>query len=200
MAIEKRVSAALTALDAGDANQALHDICSAIEATCQKLYGKGGRLNYKNFIADNLELITRSAFGSMSVGNVRFSFDPTLLAPGIDGMVGIEDIMYHLVRCGLYHNAEIPHGVKFEQSNSFLRMTSDGLVLPNSLVLGFIIAVITCPANRDLMSTTNALLTVNFLGVPIDKLWGKKRELWSLYKTTDRVRRLVDRIDSPAPR
>ncbi len=63
MSIGSRVSAALDALAKGDAEQALHDICSAIEVTASKEAGKGGRRSYKEFIRDNFVLITRSAFG-----------------------------------------------------------------------------------------------------------------------------------------
>ena len=48
--IAKRVAAALDAMAKPDAEQGLHDICSAIETTAEAEYGKGGKKSYKDYI------------------------------------------------------------------------------------------------------------------------------------------------------
>jgi hypothetical protein len=63
MSVGSRVSAALDAFAKEQYEQALHDICSATEVTATKEAGKGGRKSYKDFIADNMVIITRCGFG-----------------------------------------------------------------------------------------------------------------------------------------
>src|SRR5262245_55520717 len=109
MSIAKRVMDTIDKLIAGDREGALFQICSAIDATAQAQYGKEGGAQYRRFIHENLELIT----SVRGVRRTNFHFEYDLNAhrgkrPPIpaqpDGTFSIQDILYYVVRCGLYHS------------------------------------------------------------------------------------------------
>ena len=75
MSIGKRVSDAIDKMEASDPEGALFAICAALEATAVKEFGRKGRSGYKDFISQNLELITDIAMGGLRIQNLRLEFD-----------------------------------------------------------------------------------------------------------------------------
>src|SRR5262245_13698054 len=108
MPIGKQVSDAVTKMDAKDPEGALFAICAAIEATATKEFGAGGRRNYKDFIHQNLDVITWTAFGPRIL-NLKLAYQHPDVKLDADGLCTFEDIMYHVVRCGLYHTTDLPN-------------------------------------------------------------------------------------------
>src|SRR5258708_38169777 len=101
MSIGKRVSDAIDKMEASDPEGALFVICAALEATGVKEFGQKGRSSYKDFISQNLGLITDIALGGRIL-NLRLEFDHPEMKKNADGVYPIEEIFYHAVRCGLY--------------------------------------------------------------------------------------------------
>ncbi len=181
MSIGKRVSATLGALAKGDHEQALHDICSAIEVTATKEAGKSGRRSYKDFIADNLVLITRSAFGVDGTwGSMGFKYDHPDVKPGPNGFCSFEDIMYHVVRCGLYHEATLPSSLTFTNNNVISCDGGKTLSLPAALTKGLTVAVLTSPVNAGEGIDPRYEINIDFVKIVANKLWGKRAALTAL--------------------
>lgn len=192
MSIGKRVVEAIEKYFAGDAEGALIPTSIAIDATAQKFYGKQGRGSYKQFLSDNLRLITRSGLNGRVIANLNIAVPDEFLAKwpdmktGPDNLCPIQDIFYHVVRCGLLHSGALPAQLKFE-SEAKIIVASDLVTLPSSLVLGFLVAVIACPANAGETLVGNYTLGLNDYQIPLNILWGKKDRLWNLYVAMDEI-------------
>jgi hypothetical protein len=180
MSIGKRVSEAIDKMVASDPEGALFSICASLEATAVKEFGQKGRSSYKDFISQNLGLITDIALGGLRILNIQLAFDHPEMKKNADDIYPIEEIFYHAVRCGLYHQAELPSNLHF--TNNCQICTDNGvLFLPASLVYGFIVAVVVAPVNSGEIAAKPGMLKLGQFPIPISKLWGRRAELlWLL--------------------
>lgn len=185
MSIAKRVAEAVEKMAQDDAEGALIPISIAIDATASKHFKCQGRKCFKEFIHDNLGLITKVGFGP-SILNINLKYDHPHLEPNPDGLCSIEDIFYHVVRCGLLHAGELPSTLKFVNEYKF--QVEDGLlVLPSSLIYGLIAAVVVCPEKLDQTIPDNYALNIRGFEIKLNILWGKKQELENLYSAMDAI-------------
>jgi len=185
VSIAKRVAEAVEKMAQNDAEGALLPISSAVDATATKHFNRRGRRSYKDFIHENLGLITKVALGP-SVLNIKLKYDHPDLETGPDGLCTIEDILYHVVRCGLAHSAELPSTLKFVDENRF-QVDNGLLVLPASLIYGLIAAVVVCPENTDQSIADNYGLNVRGFQIRLNDLWGRKAELENLFAAMEAI-------------
>ena len=89
MSVGKRVSDTIDKMGLGDAEGALFQICAAIDVTAKTEFGKSGRRSYKDFIHQNLGLITDIAFGSLKILNLNLRYDHPKLKKNADGCVPV---------------------------------------------------------------------------------------------------------------
>lgn len=194
MTIGKRIGEALDKWAAKDADAALIAVSIAIDATAQKAYGKGGRGSYKQFIRDNMPLITRVAFGGSVAGAINLNVPAEYRAKCPDmkadanGLCGLEEIFYHVVRCGLLHEGVLPANlnVHFKSTGEF-NVQPDLLEVPASLIFGFAVAVVGAPANVGERIEERFAFNLNGMCVPFNRLWGKKDQLWNLYEAVHAI-------------
>ena len=132
MSVGKQVSDAIDKMGAADYEGALFAICAAIEATAKRELGKGGRKSYKDFIQANFGLIADVGVGRR-VLNLNLQFDHPELKKSVDGTHSVQDILYHVVRCGLYHEAGIPNELKFTNEHK-IYYQGGALILPATLI------------------------------------------------------------------
>ena len=185
MSIGKRIAEAVEKMAQNDPEGALLPLSSAVDATATKLFSRRGRKSYKDFIHQNLALITKVGFGP-SVLNINVKYSHPDLETDQAGLCTIQDVLYHVVRCGLAHAAELPPTLRFVDESRF-EIDNDVLSLPGSLVYGLLAAVVVCPANTDQAIADNYGLDVRGFQVPLNRLWGKKTELESLLAAMDAI-------------
>jgi len=153
MPLADRINEALKYISLGNAESALVPACIAVDATAEKSYPKikfvGER--YMKFIQENLALITKASFAAITFsGSLRQKWSHPDLKPSADGFYSFEEIVYHMVRCSLIHNGELPDKVHVHTSNKW-EVTADGtLWLPNGLPFGLVLAAIAAPVNSNL--------------------------------------------------
>jgi hypothetical protein len=180
MSIGKRVSEAIEKMEASDPEGALFQICAAVDVTAQVELGKPGKGSYKDFLHQNLGLITRISSGRGSILNFFLKYDHPKIAKAPNGLVSIQDIFYHVVRCGLYHEAGLPGDLKFTDEGQF-RVDHGVLVMPSTLIYGLVTAVVVSPVNHNERAQKDFVLNLGNFPVPISKLWGRRDELtWLL--------------------
>lgn len=179
MSIGKRISETIEKMDSLDFEGALFAICAAIDATAQKELNIRGRDAYKTFIHQNLGLITDIAFGGKKVLNINLKYEHPKIKKTTDGLCSLQDIIYHAVRCGLYHAAKIPDDIKFTPEQK-IKVENNNLILPASLICGFVVAVIISPANKNENASKNEILNLHNFQIPINKLWGRREEFFWL--------------------
>lgn len=172
MSIETRVKNAIQHFSQGDSESALHDICSAIEATCKRSVGTGGRSNYKRFVEENIEVITRVATGGMvRTHGVHVLYDHPNVPKGSGGGCSLQDILYHVVRCGLYHESSIPNDIVFHETT--LIGNEDGILyLSKGFVLGLVVAVMIDPSNAEFAGPAGIGFPCQGGSIQFDQIWG----------------------------
>lgn len=179
MSIAKRVTEAIDKMAKNDAEGALLPICTAIDATVKRYRGASGRKNYKDFLHENLGLITKVGLGS-AISNFHLKYDHPDIQQNTDGTCQIQDILYHAVRCGLTHEAKLPPNLRFTDEYKFA--AEDGiLILPASLIQGMIVAVVACPVNSDQSVSENYEINIRGFQIKLNKLWGKQKEILNLF-------------------
>jgi hypothetical protein len=175
MGVSKRVGSAFAELLKEDAAEALFHICAAIEATAKQESGKSGRASFKGFIDANIALITRVGIGIRTSG-LRLGWSHPDLPTGPAGDASFADIVYHVVRCGFYHQAEISSNIVFTDRE----LGSDAagqLMIPRMLVAGLILAVVAAPSNAS--GTVDATYFVDVDGVRLNlqNCWGTRDQI-----------------------
>jgi hypothetical protein len=184
------VNHALVALfDERDPDKAVGFASMAVAATAKHenptMKGRVDKERYKKFVRDNADLIwmvTRVRFGSVN-----------LIAAGLDDDDGLsparwaqlEEILYKVVRCSLFHDSEVHPGVVFSPVEDRMSLTlshSDPLVLPWEVVYGMLLAVIGSETNAGEKIPKQGLRMRpwNYWGVSLNDLWGKKKEIEQL--------------------
>lgn len=192
MTIGKRVAEALDKYHASDAEAALLPTCVAVDATANKLYGKSGRSSYKEFIKENMLLISKAGINGLQIENLSLAVPAEFVARWPRMEVGdrricrVEEIFYFVVRCSLVHDAELPPKIVFQSEVKF-EVKTDEIRLPSTLIVGLLVAVVACPANSDETIPENYGLNVGGYGLPFNALWGKKDKLWNLYQAMDEI-------------
>lgn len=188
MSLGKLVSESIDKMDASDPEGALFAICAAIDKTAQDEYGKSRKESYKSFIRDNFPLISRAAFGSSSIGGMKFAFRHPSPRPEHprDGYWTIEDVLYHVVRCCLYHEAEVLPQVKFVAGTTFSG-GGDQIEISANIICGLIAAVVLAPCNRGQIAPKEGILNHRGVPLPISKLWGRRDEFTWLVDALDTV-------------
>lgn len=177
--IADRIIEAFQKLQQKDFEGALIPISIALDATAKREYGKGGRASYKDFIKSNMRLITRSGCGP-SIGNIQISFShPEIKNPRPDGTCTMDEILYHIVRCSLLHEAELGPGLRFEEGNS-LFMDGQTQVLPSCLINGLLISVVAAPVNTGERVGDQYGLLLRGYHAPLNLLWGKRDQITDL--------------------
>lgn len=144
MSIENFVKASLELISNGKYDVALALACSAVDATAAKLYGsrKNNNERYKEFLRDNMLIVTRFGFPGIQAGGIRIKCNNISdLHTDNHGMVGIEDILYHTLRCGLLHQCEIDKRIEFT-TQTYIGDFSEKFRLPYQVIIGLLMAVI----------------------------------------------------------
>lgn len=191
MSVATKVQKTIDEMEAGDPIEALYQICSAIDVTARAETGKDGRSGYKQFIHENLGLITNIAFGGTKVLNLHFGYDHPNdhMKRDANGRVSFQELMYHVVRCGLMHDTKIPDTLRFVDKND-IRMSDGELELPKSLIYGLLVSVIVAPSNGDEQCVKEAQLNFDRFPIPVAKLWGRRQELLWLLDVENHARRI----------
>ncbi len=194
MSIAKRIAEAIEKIgkDPPDPEGAVYQLCSALEDTATRLYEKKGRESYKKFVHENMDLITRCG-GRVRILNLRFGVDlnknrdaDEQIIPDSNGTFSFEQVLYHVVRCGLYHTATLPPEVRFGADHS-ISVTEDGvIVLPPKIIIGLIVSIVASPVNvGQHLEVESAINLVEGFQIPLNKCWGKRAELLALFAALD---------------
>lgn len=181
MSIVKRVTEAAIHLANDDPEAALLPLCVAIDATAKRTYSRGGHSAYKRFLASHMPLITKIAFGGLASRSLRFELHHPDIELDPDGMCSLEQIVYHIVRSGLVHEAEVPPSVRFSDE-CVLRYDSGALVIGNSFITGLLMAVITAPVNRGMKLPESLTVPLRARTMPLLSFIGAPATLHRLYE------------------
>lgn len=142
MSIASFVKASEVLLREGMDDVALAIACSAVDATAKKLFPRlNNNERNKRFLRERLHTITEFGFPGLRAGGIRVRCSGVEgLKPDENGMVGIEDVIYHAVRCSLIHQCEVDSRIRFTESTVIGDFEQD-FSIPCSLINGLLEAV-----------------------------------------------------------
>ena len=144
MSIQSFVSAAKLLYAEGFYEESLCLTCSAIDACSALVYPDKGVTNrYKLFLKTHFRTISEIGFPGISASGIRIKVNTNIpeLKTDSDGFVNMEQIIYHVVRCGLVHSCSINASVVFTDQTMIGDWNADKFYLPTALIWGLIAAV-----------------------------------------------------------
>ena len=144
MSIKSFVSAAKILYAEGFYEESLCLTCSAIDACSALVYPDKRVTNrYKLFLKAHFRTISKIGFPGISASGIRIKVNIGIpeLKTDSNGYVDMEQIIYHVVRCGLVHSCSINTSVVFIDQTMIGDWNADKFYLPKALLLGLIAAV-----------------------------------------------------------
>jgi hypothetical protein len=181
MAIRDRIKEAIDKLSSNDPTNALIQVSMAIDGTAKKKYPrKKTSIRCKKFLENNRGFISRVAFGKLEIqGPMLFQIQT---AGDYSATKTLEEVLYHLVRCSLLHEGELPNEVEIIPEKS-IGMSSDGKVLLSvHLIWAMILAVIGSDVNKAERLPPGNTASIEHITVDLNDFWGNSDKIYRLVK------------------
>ena len=174
LTIGDHIKEAIDYMDKGKLENALLSTCIAIDLTAQKITGKqSSRTDYKKFISDYMWLITYIGLPGIMAGGIKIPFKHHDIKPDVDGYCGIEDIVYHVIRCSLVHSTGLDSKIVWCENTIIGNDRNGNLEISNKFIWGLIGAIIFCPKNKEEKIPETYWIRINDFKWFIQELWGR---------------------------
>lgn len=175
ISVGQRVQEAIDYMDHNKYALALTPGCIAIDVTSQRHFGakRSGRSIYKRFIQEHLWLITYMGFPGLMATKVRVPFSHPEVKADAAGNIGVEDAIYHVIRCSLIHSDDKSAKITWNNAISFGIDPSGNLILNKQLIWGLIGAVVFSPVNKGEKIPDQYWLQIGDFKMFISELWGR---------------------------
>ncbi len=175
ISVGQRIQEAIDHMDRGDYALALTPACIALDITSQRHFGakRSGRTIYKRFIQEHLWLITYVGLPGLMATTIRIPFSHPEVKADAAGNIGIEDVIYHVIRCSLVHSDDKSAKVTWNNAISLGMDGSGNLVLNPQLIWGLVAAVVFSPTNKGESIPEQYWLHVADFKMFISELWGR---------------------------
>lgn len=174
MSIGSFISSAIENLQKNRDDVALSLVCSAVDATSAKLYPElkvGER--YKKFLKNSMRIITTYGFPGITASGISIKcHNLPSIKTNHEGHTDIENILYHIIRCSLIHQCEIDKRIEFVPY-THIGDFDEKFRIPDSLVIGLLIAVVLSKCNINEKLDQDYVLTLEKESININQLWGK---------------------------
>lgn len=92
---------------------------------------------------DYFRIISKFGFPGIQASNIRIKLNVNIknLKKDEYGYVDMEQIIYHVIRCGLVHEATIDERIQFTNQTMIGDFNSDKFFLPKAIIFGLIKAI-----------------------------------------------------------
>ena len=175
LSVGQRIQEAIDHMGRDDYALALTPTCIALDITSQRHFGakRSGRTIYKRFIQEHLWLITYMGFPGLMATTVRIPFSHPEVKADAAGNIGVEDVVYHVIRCSLVHSDDKSAKVTWNNAISLGIDLSGNLILNHQLIWGLIGAVIFSPVNEAESIPDQYWLRIADFKMFVSELWGR---------------------------
>lgn len=144
MSVQSFVNAAKALYEQGFYEESLCLVCTAIDATAAQCYtDKKVTERYKLFLKDHFRTISEVGFPGISADSIRIKVNAVIdnLKPDAEGYVDMEQIIYHVLRCGLVHSCNLDRSIEFTERTIIGDWNADKFYIPKAIIWGLIAAV-----------------------------------------------------------
>lgn len=181
MGILKQLEQTILNIEAEDYEQALISVMIAIDATAKNEYPRVKQTGerFKRFLSENMDVITYAAYGNfihkLKLPNV---FKSILESEKLTQKeyLELDEIFYHIVRCNLFHEAEIPISIGFTDE-PIIDCQISRIILSKFLVWGMLLIVISAKSNRRLHFTRDYTMSICNKTIVLNQIWGNRELL-----------------------
>ncbi len=163
MAISDRILECINKYNANDLDNALIQVCIAMDGTAKKEYPKIKKVGerFRTFIKSNQDIITFFTFNTNIFINCQF------------GEYTIEQFIYKVLRCGLLHEGDIPEMFEFAETGGPIEIGDRKWRLPKTFVFGAMLAVIGAHSNSGENLPEDLTVTIMGQQFTVNQLWGR---------------------------
>ena len=165
MAIGDRVKECIDKMKSNDFENALIQLSIAFDGTARREFPamKVGE-RFKTFLRENQDIITYFTFASHIFIDCTF-----------DGYK-LEDIIYHVLRCGLLHEGSIPEEIEFVDEIAIGR-PGGRWRFPKTYVAGGLLAIIGAKSNQKERVPPQYTVLIKGKWHHVNELWGRGDEI-----------------------
>lgn len=120
--------------------EALCLVCIAVDARSANQYpNKKNAERYKLFLKDHFPTICKYGFPGIEASSIRIKVNIQCIAlkPDKNGYVDMEQIIYHVLRCGLVHECNIEKTILFTDT-SIIGDWNEKFYIPKDIIWGLI--------------------------------------------------------------
>lgn len=143
MSVQSFVNSAKILYDNGKYEEALCLSCIAMDACASKKYSdRKNAVRYKRFLKEHFSTICKYGFPGIEASGIRIKINvPSMaLKTDRDGYVDMEQIIYHVIRCGLVHECNIENTIQFTET-TIIGDWNEKFYIPKDIIWGFIKAI-----------------------------------------------------------
>lgn len=179
-----RIQSMIDHMGKGEFELALSDVCIAIDITSQRYFeeDKSSATCYKKFLRENIWMILATGMGSMIAESIKIPFSHPDIKMDQEGYCTLEQIVYHVMRCGLIHGTGENSKIVWNNQISLVLDKDKNLNLSPSFIWGFALCVIVSPVNKnERVGDTCWISTCGFRYL-INDLWGKRESVKKMIK------------------
>lgn len=179
-----RIQSMIDHMGKGEIELALSDVCIAVDITAQKYYGEPSSAScYKKFIKENIWMIIVTGMGSLITHTIMLPFHHEKIRSDKDGYCTLEQIIYHVMRCGLIHGTGEDSKIVWNTNVPLAIDTNGNLNLSPSFIWGLALCVITCNVNCDEHVNDTCWISTASFKYLINDLWGKHDTVKTMIKS-----------------
>lgn len=142
MNIKSFLESAKILYDNNKYDEALTLVCISVDACASKKYeSKYNGEKYKKYLRDNFSIICKYGFPGIQASCIKIrNIKNVKLITDDKGFVGVEDIIYHLIRCGLVHECNIDETIELTEKTE-IGSDNNKFFIPKDIILGLIASV-----------------------------------------------------------
>lgn len=119
-----------------------------------------------------MRVVTTYGMPGLSAGGIRIGCSNIPdIKTDIEGRAGLEDIIYHIARCGLVHQCEIDERIEFTE-RTMLGDFEHKFRIPYAIVFGLIMAVILAKENKREKMNFSHKVCLGGKNIDLNSLWG----------------------------
>lgn len=144
MSVKSFLAAAKKLYEDGFYEESLCLTCIAVDACAAQAYpDKKVTERYKLFLKDHFRTISNIGFPGISADNIKIKVNTNIenLKLDADGYVNMEQIIYHVLRCGLVHDCNIDRTIIFTDRTIIGDWNTDKFHIPKAIIWGLIAAI-----------------------------------------------------------
>lgn len=162
MPVSDRVMECINKYNANDLDNALIQICIALDGTAKKEYPMVKKVGerFKTFIKPNQDIIT------------FFTFNTNIFIDCQFGEYTVEQFIYKVLRCGLLHEGEVPAMLKFTEPGEPITVSAKQWCLLKTFIFGTLMAVIGASSNAKQTLPDDIGVTIMGKDFNVNELWG----------------------------